>query len=294
MSNKYPCKLESISKSQDVQLHDENVHVQFSEEQVAMLNNFFNSLSESFVLSMAIGAQDLIQERDSLLCLNDVALDEMSLLLNEELPSGSKVGASSLNEDGFYDAVAQALNKIKTGSVYDVKSLRLLCHEYIVRNDQAMRICLASNFIRDAFSGDDAAYYEYFGNVRFDSVERQAGEGLGGVGPATFGCAHIDGRILCDALNIKIHLIESVNFDGHDHLHHTLVTHEGVFDVEKVDYSQGNVIHLIADGGWFAPVVIPEQKAQLLSSVAQWSSSPFLHREDREPVSQNEAENFSL
>ncbi len=153
---------------------------------------------------------DTQQGRHGLFSHHKVNSNEQKALFDHVIPKEFSLKEAKGEGDCFYDACAQALNEWSKRNEYTIKSLRLLCHEYAVNLDQRSETNPKhpDNWIAKAFNGDGAEYHRYLANVQYTAEECEAGEGLGNDKCAIWGEPHIDGRILCVAIGIKLHVIE--------------------------------------------------------------------------------------
>lgn len=188
-------------------------------------------------------------------------------LLLAAIHNGFSLGKALSKGDCFFDACAQTLNRIFGTNMHTVKSLRLLCHQYAVTLDAR---CEAnpqhnSNWIGKLFN-DGQRYQEYLANIQFTAQEREAGAGLGTDQLAVWGEPHIDGRIICQQLNVKLHVIEVRENPDPDApqaekiiVGHNLITSTGLRNVgaEGINWQDPRLIHIaiLADGIHFVPVL---------------------------------------
>ncbi len=208
---------------------------------------------------------------------------EIKVLFENSIPEGFGLAAAKGKGDCFYDSCAQELNEWAGKNEYSIKSLRVLCNEYAVELD---RICNANlrhpdNWIAKAFNYDSRKYQEYLANVRYSVEEREAEEGLGDDKLAVWGEQHIDGRILCKQLGIKLHVIEVrenpddlTNKTEKFIVSHNLVDEAGLKNVDgdNIDWNDRKLIHIAVCNIHFVPIL--RNIEQLNSPVITQSQLP--------------------
>ncbi len=191
---------------------------------------------------------------------------EQRSLFDKAIPVGFSLWEAKGKGDCFYDSCAQELNERAGENEYTIKSLRLLCHQYAVELDKR---CNANpqhpdNWISKALNHDLRKYQEYLANVQYTVEERETGEGLGDDKLAIWGEVHIDGRILCEQLRVKLHVIEMrENPDDETNetqkfiLSHNLVNERGLRNVEedKIDWKDEKLLHIAVCNLHFVPIL---------------------------------------
>ena len=190
----------------------------------------------------------------------DKAMSELfnSSLQESDLALGAAVGKG----DCFFDAVAKALNEKSGKEEYTVKSLRLLCEEYVKSEHEN------NNWVRRAVEQDREDYNQYLTRLQFTAEEMEEHERNGSLsGTVIWGRPTIEGRIICEKLNIKLHVIEGRDAVAQVHpayLHHHLTSAERIQDLGKgegINYSDNSVIHIAVELLYFVPIL---EKQKLL------------------------------
>lgn len=150
---------------------------------------------------------------------------DLSTLL--KLPEDFIVGEAIDDGGCFFDALAQSMNRLKKTTQYTEKSLRVLCHEFYLANKEKI----------DEWNKEDGGLEqsEEYLMVQYTNPEL---EGYFHGRPPVWGRGNVEGRILCEKLNlVAIHLIELVA-DPESHqpivVHH-LITKEKMNQVEESD-----------------------------------------------------------
>jgi hypothetical protein len=185
-------------------------------------------------------------------------------IFGQDIQEGLYLGEAKGEGDCFYDACAQALNAVFATDKYTIKFLRVLCHNYLV---ELNRRCNADrkhpNWIHKQFNGNDLNYLHYFANVRYTAEEKKAGMGLGDEDIAIWGEPHIDGRIICEQLGVKLHVF-AVQDNPDDETNqkqkfipiHNLVDNKGLknVDIDKINWDDEKTIHIAVCNNHFVPI----------------------------------------
>ncbi len=209
---------------------------------------------------------DEVHGRHGLFSHKKTYSEEQIALFDQVIPKGYQLREAKGKGDCFYDSCAQELNERAGENEYTIKSLRLLCHQYAVELDKR---CNANpqhpdNWISKALNHDLRKYQEYLANVQYTVEERETGEGLGDDKLAIWGEVHIDGRILCEQLRVKLHVIEMrENPDDETNetqkfiLSHNLVNERGLRNVEedKIDWKDEKLLHIAVCNLHFVPIL---------------------------------------
>lgn len=140
-------------------------------------------------------------------------------------------------DDGscFFDSFRQGLEQQKEIKI-TVEQLRQDCKEFVSNNPPRW-------FVNGI--GND-----------FDEVEGQFVNR--GITPTQYaevienndfwGRPEIEGRILCEKYDVKLHVIEKHTIEGQQLFSNQLISNEGSKSVEKVDYSDNNLVHIVNSG----------------------------------------------
>lgn len=186
--------------------------------------------------------------------------------IRSKIPMGFEVTASWDRGDCFFDSVAQGVanaNKTIPGDVKQggCKQLRLLCHQYL--RDLAVtpdKNWVKQHMDKNATTGLDTDKFSYcFEFIQFTAPEMDkfidSKTGLSRL--ATWGRPQIEGKIICEVLKIKIHMIEFVEFDRTIKEINQLIDASGLKDVAKdeISWQDPNVVHVMNYRGHFTPLV---------------------------------------
>ncbi len=162
---------------------------------------------------------------------------------------GYELGRAVSAGDCFFDAMAQGLsrNNIAIPAEYQgstgYKKLREVCNKYAKDNQQD-----ANNWL---VKGRDAKELrEYLMTVRFTAPEAEEGYGkkLLPSGTALWGRPDIDGRIICEKFQVRLHLLEIAVIDNNITLIHQLIDSNGSRTLSEREiagiYNDERTIHL--------------------------------------------------
>lgn len=200
------------------------------------------------------------------------AVDEKATqLLSGHLAAIGRVVGSAYSEgDCFFDSFAQELEKLnikvpwpdeKHLSSPTHKNLRQLCDKIVKNLDRSKR----ENWIKTAVEKDSGSYQDYLATIQFTAPEMKAYEGQGLFnGIAIWGRSHIEGRLLCQALGLHLHLIEMITVDNQPIMSHQLIDGQNSTQLDeetaRSTYTDNKIIHLIVYQGslHFVPTTQPK------------------------------------
>lgn len=148
------------------------------------------------------------QERHGLFSNSKKDNAQKQTVFNDNMPTEFKLGISKDKGDCFFDSCAQQLNELYGTHQYTDKMLRELCRDYAIALDKK---CEQNpqhndNWLAKLFR-NQGDYYNYLMNIQYTDAECQAGIGSA-EGYAIWGEQHIDGRIICEVLGIKLHIVQ--------------------------------------------------------------------------------------
>lgn len=187
--------------------------------------------------------------------------DRYAAEIKTQLESANyQTGAALDKGDCFFDSVAQGLSaaNIKipgNQGVPDYKKIRLLCDAYL-KNKTYTWIKDVVN--KDAeYGGDD--YFTCLSTIQFSQSEMEEHKKNNMFsGYATWGRPHIEGRMLCHRLNIRMHVIDFFTTEGSDQLitAHKLIDGLGARDVAEnaPELQSANVIHIANYRKHYVPI----------------------------------------
>lgn len=193
-------------------------------------------------------------------------IDSQAKLATALKDTGFSLGQAQGEGDCFFDACAQALNAITGTSAYSIQSLRLLSHNYAHALDQQTVGPGATNWIYQRFlanaNGNQehalGEYQKYLDNVVFTAAEKNGDD-------VVWGEQDIDGRIICEKLQVKLHVIElhdQMTEPGDAPIVHQLLDGQGNSQSMNEDqlvaaYQNATILHVanIASNLHFMPVL---------------------------------------
>ncbi len=172
--------------------------------------------------------------------------------LADLIPTDYQLGAAIGQGDCFFDAIAQWLNKIEEGNGHNIKSLRMLCDAYA--RDEGK-----NGWVKAALQKDEDNFEQYLVRIQFTAQEMEAHEQKQcRLGAAIWGRGAVEGLMLCEELNIKLHIIEVLEEAVDDcNVMELLVDREGTRTIDplaKKDYGQDRTLHLVVYGLHFVPL----------------------------------------
>jgi len=165
------------------------------------------------------------------------------------IPKGFVLGKAIGKGDCFFDASATELNDLNdVEDRCDVKSLRTLVSEYAKSKEEN------NGWIKNAFRKESNEYDDYVNRVIYDSEEIEL---------PIWGNAALDGRIICQKYNVKLHVIEYRELEGGESLlSHDVVDSNGLrtgeFPAES--WNDPRMIHLAVCNLHFVPIRRKEVK----------------------------------
>jgi hypothetical protein len=144
-----------------------------------------------------------------------------------------------IKRDSFFESIAQVLNLIQKpkGGEYNVFALRMTCFFYINNGEKN------SQWVKKAVEKKGINFTDYTGSLPLSSNDVQNNEKLFGM---AWGSPEVEGRILCEELNISLHIMQASPSDNSTKFVNTLVNAQGsrLIDSALIDYSDPNIVHL--------------------------------------------------
>ncbi|APR98544.1 ankyrin repeat domain-containing protein [Wolbachia endosymbiont of Folsomia candida] len=194
---------------------------------------------------------------------------------NPSLPDNFEIKSAIGGEDCFFDSVAQGLKQLKPNMEFTVKSIRQVCKQLAVGNQQ-----LKAKVIRDVRSShdptmvppdssisDDELWNTYLASIEYTSedMERMRIENSdlyrsltslkygSALQTPIWGRPDIEGQLICNEYNVKLHIIEKLLHAGWSS---QVVDGSVSRSVDDVDYNDVNTIHIINRGtNHFEPIL---------------------------------------
>lgn len=160
------------------------------------------------------------------------------------MPDDFKIGKNlSSEEDSLFDAIAQVLNRLANKKKYTVKSLRDICYRYIMEQK--------NSWIKEKIESNGINYKEYKEKISFTSEELDAFYSESG-NRAIKGCVDIEGRIICEELNVGLRII-TIN-EGHVSYKDIKIDNSATYGTTPTRLATKNVIHIAESENSFFPV----------------------------------------
>ncbi len=187
---------------------------------------------------------------------NTTANQEVIEKLPAVIPNHFKIGEAVSKGDCFFDAFAQGLNQLGLSSLQTVKSLRLLCYQYVKNTKYAS---IREKILKDEHNED--SFNIYLMRLPFTSSEIEEMENQKLLtGSATWGRPDLEGRIICEHFNLRLHVIEIHDeaIDNQLQVTECLVDSQGSHQIEEMngkDYLQADIIHIINYKNHFFPLL---------------------------------------
>lgn len=169
-----------------------------------------------------------------------------------KLPEQFKIGSARDNGGCFFDCIAQSLNAIHNSNEYDEKSLRLACFEFYLKNTALVA----------KWNDIDAHHGKYLGDYSYvQFTEAELDMMAANIAP-TWGRPGIEGRILCEVLNLKhILVVEVLKVDDVEYQPiYSVCTADGlheVYDASDIKYDENTPILMNISGDLHFTPVLP-------------------------------------
>lgn len=190
---------------------------------------------------------------------------EMIELQNHLAPFGITAGTAVSEGDCFFHSLAKQLDSMgitipvdqKYAREPSYKKLRLFCYEKLQAPDYAW---LKPVIEKDANWGGDnfATYLSILQYTHTEITQKPAEEKSSLI--AIWGKPDIEGRLICQAFNIKLHLIE---FQEHEHK--AMIVHQFIDAIDsltmsdpefiKATYADPQYMHIASAHGHFVPLM---------------------------------------
>jgi hypothetical protein len=201
---------------------------------------------------------------------------------NPELPENFKVGQAIGGGDCFFDSVAKGLKQLKPDMDFTVKSLRKICKDLAVGNQQ-----LKSKIVKDARNrhdpttvipdnsiSDDELWNAYLASIEYtnDDINKMRDDNPSLYQSLTslkygntlqapiWGRPDIEGQMICKKYNVKLHLIEKSTVAAV--WLHQVIDETGSKSVGNVDYNDINTIHIVNEGKAHFKPILDTQRIQ--------------------------------
>ncbi len=184
-----------------------------------------------------------------------------------ELPGNFATEETYGGGDCFFDSVAKGLRQLKPDIQFTVESLRMVCKD-LARDNQAVKEKVINDTGRNLAQSpnqscansfvdpphpdvsDDELWDFYLNNIECtrnniekintkDNRDRRYGSTLH---VPIWGRPEIEGQMICQKYNVKLHVIEYHPGVG---LLHQIIDSSGSQSVENINYDEENIVHII-------------------------------------------------
>ncbi|WP_341816351.1 ankyrin repeat domain-containing protein [Wolbachia endosymbiont (group A) of Nomada goodeniana] len=203
---------------------------------------------------------------------------------NPKLPENFKVEQAIGGGDCFFDSVAKGLKQLKPDMEFTVESLRKVCKDLAVGNQQ-----LKSKIIKDAKNrhdpttiapdnsvSDDELWDAYLASIEYASEDIKkmkvdnpslyqsltSSKYGSALKVPIWGRPDIEGVLICKEYNIKLHVVEKHIVEGQEVWLHQIIDSEGSRSVDDISYNEENTIHLINRGNAHFQPILSIQRIQ--------------------------------
>lgn len=166
---------------------------------------------------------------------------QIKAFYNSVIPEGYVLGKALGKGDCFFDATASELNELVDEANCSVKSLRTLISAYAQGESEA------NAWLKNAFRKGSKEHNEYVKRIIYDAEETEF---------PIWGDPAIDGRIICETFDVRLHIIEYREIEGEPLLSHDVVDAHGLRTGEfpKEGWDDPRMIHLAVCNLHFVPV----------------------------------------
>ncbi|WP_353272227.1 ankyrin repeat domain-containing protein [Wolbachia endosymbiont (group B) of Alcis repandata] len=191
-----------------------------------------------------------------------------------KLPEGFTIGKAIGGGDCFFDAVAQGLKQLNPGTNFTVKSLREVCRKQALISQEMKEKIIADARNREDSTvilpepgiNDDELWKTYLIGIEYsiEDIEKMQRDNKDVFLLLTdlkygstlqipiWGRPEIEGSMICNEYNIKLHVIEDLHICGWSGYLIDELTSKPV----STDYNEKNTIHIINKGGFhFEPIL---------------------------------------
>lgn len=186
---------------------------------------------------------------------------------NPDLPESFEVKPAVGGGDCFFDSVVQGLKQLKPEMDFTVKSLREVCKEFA--QDQLSK---DQSWLEEVLKNEAEPISVYVPRIEFtaNDVEQKSGPiNVLGLTSPIWGRPEIEGRMICEKYNVKLHVMEKHNIEGEGIWADQIIDKSGSKSVstEDIDYTENNIIHMVNKGRLhFEPIL---NKARIRNTIRQ-------------------------
>lgn len=160
---------------------------------------------------------------------------EVTSLNSNPYPDDFYVGQAIGNGSCFFDSFRQSLEQQK-GIEVTVEQLREDCKEFAQKNPPEWFVHSIANSYDNDGQHRSETIDDYTANIMRND---------------RWGDPEVEGRILCEKYDVKLHVIENQTVDNQDLSLHQLIDNSGsknAGEYNKVDYNDSSIVHIINKG----------------------------------------------
>ncbi|MGL9778728.1 MAG: hypothetical protein ACR5K5_00350, partial [Wolbachia sp.] len=160
---------------------------------------------------------------------------EVTSLNSNSYPDNFHIGQAIGNGSCFFDSFRQSLEQQK-GIEVTVEQLREDCKEFAQNNPPEWFVHSIANSYHNDGQHRSETIDDYTANIMRND---------------RWGDPEVEGRILCEKYDVKLHVIENQTFDNQDLSLHQLIDNSGsknAGEYNKVNYDDSSVLHVINKG----------------------------------------------
>lgn len=164
-----------------------------------------------------------------------ISEQEIALLSSKPYPDNFHIGQAIGNGSCFFDSFRQSLEQ-QTGEQVTVEKLRNDCKEFAQNNPPEWFVHSIANSYHNDGQHRSETIDDYTANIMRDD---------------RWGDPEVEGRILCEKYDVKLHVIENQTVDNQDLSLHQLIDNSGsknAGEYNKVNYDDSSVLHVINKG----------------------------------------------
>ncbi|NUX01686.1 hypothetical protein GO685_04290 [Wolbachia endosymbiont of Madathamugadia hiepei] len=157
---------------------------------------------------------------------------EIAPLSSKPYPDNFHVGQAVRDGSCFFDSFRQSLEQ-QTGTQVTVEQLRNDCKKFAQNNPPKWFIDAIANSHDNSGQHRSETLDAYAANIMLNN---------------RWGDPDIEGRILCEKYNVKLHVVEKYSVEGQEIWTNQIVNESKSEPVNDIKYNEVNTIHIINNG----------------------------------------------
>ncbi len=165
--------------------------------------------------------------------------------MQPKLPNGLTIGSAITGDDRFFHSFLQCIQQVKPGKTFSIKTLRINCKNFAKKN-----VNQDDSWIKELLDNNHAlpCIEEYVTQVEFTSDDIVSPKAAAlHLQKAIPGCPEIDGRILCNVYNVKLHVIEKHIVHGKTYFLDLVVDSFVSKHSNDIQYEESDVVHVLQE-----------------------------------------------